>query len=137
MRSAIYVIPSDESFIETERSIMASGVATVWVPVFDMTRAVEFYGVTLGLAIKDQGDDWSEIDASGLMIGLNAREEASSVGGGAVITFQPDGSIDDEVSRLADAGVEFTGPISDHPWGRIAPFKDSEGNDLQFYAPPA
>ena len=116
---------------------MASGVATVWVPVSDMARAITFYGETLGLTIKDRGDDWSEIDANGLMIGLNAREEASSAGGGAVITFQPDGSIDDEVSRLKDAGVEFTGHISDHPWGRIAPFKDSEGNDLQFYAPPA
>ena len=116
---------------------MASGVATVWVPVSDMVRAVKFYGETLGLQVKDQGDDWSEIEANGLMIGLNAREEAGSGGGGAVITFQPDGTIDDEVARLTDAGVEFTGSISDHPWGRIAPFKDSEGNDLQFYAPPA
>ncbi|WP_375490535.1 VOC family protein [uncultured Jatrophihabitans sp.] len=117
---------------------MASGVATVWVPVTDMERAIAFYRDTLGLQVKSQdNDDWSEIDANGLTIGLNAREKASGgSGGGAVITFQPDDSIDDEVSRLRDAGVEFTGDISDHPWGRIAPFKDSEGNDLQFYAPP-
>jgi len=118
--------------------MMASGVATVWVPVTDMGRAVHFYGSTLGLSIKDQGEDWSEIDANGLMIGLNARENAPGKdGGGAVITFQPDGGIDEEVSRLADAGVDFTGGISDHSWGRIAPFKDSEGNDLQFYSPPS
>lgn len=117
---------------------MASGVATVWVPVTDMDRAVRFYGDTLGLNVKEQSKDWSEIDANGLMIGLNAREDASgSDGGGAVITFQPDSSIDEEVSRLSQSGVEFTGGISDHSWGRIAPFKDSEGNDLQFYAPPA
>ena len=53
-----------------------------------------------------------------------------------MITFTPEGSIDEEVSRLQSAGVTFTGGISDHPWGRIAPFKDTEGNDLQFYAPP-
>ena len=116
---------------------MASGVATVWVPVTDMGRAVAFYRDTLGLNVKDQGDDWSEIDANGLMIGLNAREHVEVNGGGAVITFQPDTSIDEEVQRLTDAGVTFTGPISDHEWGRIAPFRDSEGNDLQFYAPPA
>ena len=116
---------------------MASGVAAVWVAVSDMDRAVEFYGDILGLTIKNQSDDWSEIEANGLMIGLNGREKASGSGGGAVISFQPDGTIDDEVSRLTDAGVEFTGAISDHPWGRIAPFKDSEGNDLQFYSPPA
>ena len=116
---------------------MASGVATVWVPVQDMDRAVKFYGETLGLTVKDTGSDWSEIEANGLMIGLNAREATSGGGGGAVITFQPDGSIDEEVSRLKSAGVEFTGGISDHPWGRIAPFKDTEGNDLQFYGPPS
>ncbi len=117
---------------------MASGVATVWVPVSDMGRAVAFYRETLGLGVKDQGDDWSEIDANGLTIGLNARESThGGAGGGAVITFQPDSSLEDEVRRLTDAGVEFAGGISDHEWGRIAAFRDSEGNDLQFYAPPS
>ncbi|WP_392508926.1 hypothetical protein ACF3NT_05650 [Naumannella halotolerans] len=37
---------------------------------------------------------------------------------------------------MQQAGVNFPGGISDHPWGRIAPFKDTEGNDLQFYASP-
>ena len=45
--------------------------------------------------------------------------------------------IDAIVAELKGKGVEFTGGISDHEWGRIAPFKDSEGNDLQLYAPPA
>ncbi|GAB2460744.1 VOC family protein [Jatrophihabitans fulvus] len=118
---------------------MASGVATVWVPVTDMDRAVRFYEGTLGLSVKSrEGDDWSEIEADGLTIGLNGRETAAEGGhGGAVISFRPDGDIEDEVSRLREAGVEFTGEISDHPWGRIAPFRDSEGNDLQLYAPPA
>ena len=31
----------------------------------------------------------------------------------------------------------FPGGISDHPWGRIAPFADPDGNELQIYAPPA
>ena len=117
---------------------MASGVATVWVPVSDMDRAVEFYSSTLDLGVKDrQGDDWAEIEAGGLTIGLNARESAGPSGGGAVISFQPDGDLDGEVDRLRGAGVEFTGDISEHPWGRIVPFRDSEGNDLQLYAPPA
>ena len=117
---------------------MASGVASVWVPVDDMERAVGFYRDVLGLGIKQQQDEWTEVEANGVMIGLNARETAAkgSSSGGAVISFQPDGDIEGEVSRLKDAGVEFTGEISDHPWGRIAPFKDSEGNDLQLYSPP-
>jgi predicted enzyme related to lactoylglutathione lyase len=33
--------------------------------------------------------------------------------------------------------VEFDTEISDHPWGRIVNFNDSEGNDLQLYEPPS
>ncbi|MGJ0121130.1 VOC family protein [Williamsia sp. MIQD14] len=118
---------------------MATGNTTVWVPVRDMDRALEFYRDTLGLAVKSTGSDWSEIDAGTLTIGLNGREETSPRGdaGGAVLTFQPDGTIDDEVSALRDKGVEFPGGISDHEWGRIAPFADPDGNDLQLYAPPS
>ena len=34
------------------------------------------------------------------------------------------------------AGVEFEGDVSEHPWGKIASFKDPDGNDLQLYEPP-
>lgn len=116
---------------------MASGVAAVWVPVTDMQRAVAFYRDTLGLEVTSESDDWSEIDAGGLRVGLNARESASSSSsGGAVVSFQPDGSIEDEVAALRDRGADIQGEISEHPWGKIIPFKDSEGNDLQLYAPP-
>ena len=117
---------------------MASGVATVWMPVEDMGRAVQFYGETLGFSVEKTGEDWSELDANGVMIGLNGRESThGGSGGGAMLTLQPDGSLDDEVARLTDAGVQFSGEISEHPWGRIASFKDSEGNGLQLFAPPA
>ncbi|WP_258374235.1 VOC family protein [Curtobacterium sp. MCBD17_032] len=112
-------------------------MAAVWVPVSDMERAVAFYRDTLGLTVTDQSDDWSEIDAGGLMIGLNGRESAGGSGdGGAVVSFQPDGSIEDEVAALRSRGADIQGEISEHPWGKIIPFKDSEGNDLQLYAPP-
>ena len=116
---------------------MAKNVAMVWVPVDDMARAVDFYIETLHLELTKQTDDWSEVDAGNLTIGLNAREDtAVHADGGAVITFVPEGGIDAEVDRLRGSGIQFPGGISDHPWGRIAPFKDSEGNDLQFYGPP-
>ena len=117
---------------------MTSGEATVWVPVDDMERAVGFYSDVLEFSVSKQTDEWSEIDANGLTIGLNAREgTASHADGGAVITFQPDSGIDEEYQKLQERGVSFTGEISDHPWGRIAPFKDTEGNDLQLYSPPS
>ena len=96
-----------------------------------------FYGETLGLQVTEHDDDWSEIDANGLRIGLNGSESNRPHGdGGALIAFQPDGELEQEVQRLQDAGVTFSDGISEHPWGRIVPFKDPDGNDLQLYAPP-
>jgi predicted enzyme related to lactoylglutathione lyase len=116
---------------------MIKGVAAVWLPVTDMQRAVAFYGDTLGLAVTEHDNDWSEVDANGVKIGLNGSEPESPHGdGGALVAFQPDGEIDEIVQRLRDAGVEFAGEISEHPWGRIVPFKDPDGNDLQLDEPP-
>ena len=117
---------------------MVQGVASVWVPVRDLERAVGFYSDTLGLEVTKQDDGWAEVDANGLMVGLNAREsEGARSEGGPVISFQPDGEIEAAKEELEGKGVEFATEISDHQWGRIATFKDSEGNDLQLYAPPA
>lgn len=116
---------------------MVAGVSNVWVPVEDMQRALGFYRDVLGLAVKMESPEWSELDASGVSIGLNARETAATgTSGGAVITFQPERGIQAEVEALQGKGVEFTGGVSSYDWGSVAPFRDSEGNDLQLYAPP-
>ncbi len=33
--------------------------------------------------------------------------------------------------------MDIPGDISEHAWGRVASFKDPDGNDLQLYEPPA
>jgi predicted enzyme related to lactoylglutathione lyase len=116
---------------------MVEGVGAVWVPVQDMARAEAFYSDALGLEVDRKDDSWAEVDANGLLIGLNAREgEGANSEGGAVISFQPSGDIEEAKRDLESRGVEFAAEISEHPWGQIATFKDSEGNDLQLYAPP-
>ena len=117
---------------------MIKGVAAVWLPVEDMKRAVAFYGDTLGLDVQERDGDWSEVDANGLKIGLNGSDPETPRGdGGAPIAFQPDGDLQDEVKRLEEAGVEFSGEVTEHPWGRIVPFRDPDGNDLQLFEPPS
>ena len=116
---------------------MVRGVATVWVPVEDIERATRFYNETLGLDVQDHDGDWVEVTANGLTIGLNAREDAGAgSSGGPVIAFARSDGIEAAVDALKEKGVEVPGEISDHPWGRVATFRDSEGNDLQLYAPP-
>ena len=116
---------------------MVQGVAVVWMPVEDIERAKGFYSDTLGLSIQKEDGPWAEVDANGLTIGLNGREPGGTgTQGGPVVTFQPEGSLDETVSSLKDQGVVFSAEISEHEWGRVATFKDSEGNDIQLYEPP-
>jgi predicted enzyme related to lactoylglutathione lyase len=114
---------------------MLKGIATVWLPVTDMGRAVSFYRDSLGLDVIEHDGDWSEVTAGDQRIGLNEGESPAG-DGGAVIAFGVD-DIDSTVEELKGNGVEFADGISEHPWGKIAPFKDLDGNDLQLYAPPA
>ncbi len=117
---------------------MVHGVSVVWLPVTDTGRSVEFYGQTLGMEVKQQEAEWAELEAGGLRIGLNGRQEETPGGeGGAVLAFRPDGGIESAVEELKGKGVEFSGEVSEHPWGKVASFKDPDGNDLQLYEPPS
>jgi predicted enzyme related to lactoylglutathione lyase len=107
------------------------GIAAIWLPVTDMKRAVGFYRDSLGLDVLEEDSDWSMVTAGDQRIGLNASEDPSG-DGGAVIAFHAE-DLDSTVQELKGRGVEFSGGVSEHPWGRIAPFKDPDGNDLQVY----
>ena len=115
---------------------MVAGTSVVWLPVSDIDRSITFYRDQLGLDELQREGNWAQLDANGLHLGLNARESPTG-SGGAVIAFQPEDGLETAVQRLRDGGVDVPGDISDHPWGRVATFKDPDGNDLQFYEPPA
>jgi predicted enzyme related to lactoylglutathione lyase len=116
---------------------MIDGIATVWLPVSDMDRALQFYSETLGLDIEEHQEDWSLVTAGAVSIGLNGRDEEASGGeGGAVIAFRPSDEIEDAVEALAAEGVEIAGGVTEHPWGKVATFRDPDGNELQLYESP-
>jgi len=116
---------------------MINGVSVVWLPVTNIQQALGFYEDTLGLTRVSAQEQWAELDANGVKIGLNSRdEETPGPEGGAVIAFQPQSDLESTVSELEGKGVSFIGGISEHPWGRIAAFEDPDGNSLQFYEPP-
>ena len=61
-------------------------------------------------SVSRQEDNWSELEANGLRLGLNASEGETPGGeGGAVVSFQPEGSLDEAVEELRAQGVEFAG----------------------------
>jgi catechol 2,3-dioxygenase-like lactoylglutathione lyase family enzyme len=115
---------------------MIESIGRVWLPVTDMSRSVAFYRDRLGLEVAEHDGDWSEVTAGDQRIGLNANESPGG-DGGAVIAFTVDDDLEATVQALTAEGVEFADDISEHPWGKIVPFKDPDGNDLQLYAPPS
>jgi len=103
----------------------------------DLDRAVRFYKDVLGLKCRIQAQDWA-----GIVVG--DAEIHLYVDGGVTegVGFYVD-DIDAEVKRLSALGVEFFAGsdkpsfikadeqnISEFPFGRLAYFRDSEGNGL-------
>jgi catechol 2,3-dioxygenase-like lactoylglutathione lyase family enzyme len=126
-----------ETEVREELDSMIRGVANVWMPVEDIERAVDFYQNVLGLRLVNRDGPWAEVDANGVRVGLNGREpKGAGTEGGPVLTFQPEGSLEVTVEDLEGRGVVFPAGISEHDWGRVATFKDPDGNDLQLYEPP-
>lgn len=117
---------------------MVKGVSNVWLPVNDMERSLQFYGDTLGISVKDNYGKWAVLELDGLTIGLNARDsEQPGPEGGAVISFRAADGLEQAVEQLEGKGVEIAGGITEHDWGRVAAFKDPDGNSLEFYEPPS
>ena len=117
---------------------MIRGVANVWMPVQDIERAEDLYQNILGLRLVNRDGPWAEVDANGVRVGLNGREpNGAGTVGGPVLTFQLEAiSLEEGAQDLKSNGVEFPAGISEHDWGRVATFKDPDGNDLQLYEPP-
>ena len=110
-------------------------IGYVNVFVRDMTRAVAFYGGTLGLPIaySDAEHGYASFVAGAIRLGLavSGAEETEFIGRHTGVGFAV-ADLEAEHARLAGAGVEFTMPPTRQPWGGfMAVFADPDGN--RFY----
>jgi predicted enzyme related to lactoylglutathione lyase len=81
------------------------GVATVWVPVEDMERAVAFYGDTLGLEVTEENGMLTlhlAGDRPTLVYPKDNHEPASFT----ILNFPVD-DVDEAVDALTERGVRF------------------------------
>ena len=122
------------------------------VQVKDLDRAVKFYTDVLGFTCRIHEKEWA-----GIIVGdpsTTSSQGSDGYGASAEIHLYVDGGvtnsvefyvddIDAEVVRMKEKGVEFIpgmdkpsavkvdkNNVTSFPWGRIAYFKDSEGNEL-------
>jgi predicted enzyme related to lactoylglutathione lyase len=113
---------------------LLSGIAQIALASADPTTLVAFYRDTLGLPVlfEASGMTFFQSGATRLMIG--AAQPGQSVGGDAVIYFEPrDWSAAE--AKLQEAGISFTHPaqVVQHAPGRelaLRAFKDPEGHQL-------
>jgi predicted enzyme related to lactoylglutathione lyase len=93
------------------------------VQVRDLSRATAFYRDVLGLTVIHTEKDWSSFEAGGAEIHLYIH-------GGTEygIEFRVT-NIEKEVAKLKARGVQLN-DIMEFPWGTMAFFQDSEGNQL-------
>ena len=116
---------------------MIQKIAYFWVPVTDMDRAVEFYHQLLGLKLLFKREDWSEFDIDGQRLALRKVDtlpeyEDSSVPGISFLA-QP---IEQVIATLKQKRVHFTEELKVYPYGKLAGFRDPDGNVLGLYEPP-
>lgn len=107
------------------------------VKVENLERAVAFYTKTLGLECRVQEEKWAGIKTGDAEIHLYKDARVTNC-----VEFYVE-NIEEKVKELHEKGVEFVPGVekpdavsvdenntTEFPWGRLAFFRDSEGNEL-------
>ena len=104
----------------------------VWFWVTDMGRSVRFYEGQLGLALRVRhGDEWAELRAGAIHIGLHGARGERDVPHGGTAVFSVD-DLDLAKTALEQRGVAFEQHLGEVPGiARYASFADPDGNSMQ------
>jgi catechol 2,3-dioxygenase-like lactoylglutathione lyase family enzyme len=106
--------------------------ANVTIMVADLERAVRFYRDTLGLELAFRaGDEWAQLAAPGLTIGLHPTDERRAAGPRELVSlgFGVE-HLESAMAALQRKGVQFKGEITEDPGIRLAHFADPDGTPL-------
>jgi catechol 2,3-dioxygenase-like lactoylglutathione lyase family enzyme len=108
------------------------GLDHVWFWVSDMERSVTFYRDALGLALRVRhGDEWAELEAGSVHIGLHGSRGEHPVPHGGTAVFRV-GDLDLAKAALEERGVTFEEHLGEVPGiARYASFDDPDGNSMQ------
>ncbi len=112
---------------------MPTKIAFISYPVKNLDKAVEFYQKVLGKEPLFHREDWAEFELGGQKLAL--QKSSSSGGSGATVYFlaRP---IEGFVFRLKELDAMLEGNIEIHSYGKLARFRDPDGNILGLYEPP-
>ncbi len=113
---------------------MLKRVQSVYYTVKDMDRAAAFYETVFGMKLKFRdGAKWTQFDAGNVSFALSSAEESASTEGGAVVALEVD-DLDAYVARMTEAGATLLQQRDMGAHGKVAAFRDPEGNVVQLFA---
>jgi predicted enzyme related to lactoylglutathione lyase len=105
------------------------------IMVSDFERSIRFYTEALGLQLKFRAaNEWGEIEAPGVAIGLHPAGGHAPVGGGGGMSLGlevPD--IEMAIATLSARGVEFPRGWQQSGELRLAHFSDPDGTPLYLF----
>jgi predicted enzyme related to lactoylglutathione lyase len=117
---------------------MLKKLAYIWYQTTDMDRTVEFYQEVLGFKLLFKREDWSEFDVDGQRLAFckvdSLPENKAVFVPGVSFLAQP---IEQVIADLSEKGVHFTEELEVYPYGKLASFRDPDGNILGLYEPPS
>ncbi|NGO80190.1 glyoxalase [Streptomyces sp. YC504] len=112
----------------------------ITVPVSDQDAALRFYTETLGFQVTEDRrmppGRWLQVAPEGAqtVLTLSGPDMGGFTPGQTQGIMFLTTDVDADAERLEAAGVEVTGP-DPMPWGRMAGFKDPDGNGLMLLTP--
>jgi len=112
--------------------VILHGVDHVWFWTTDMGRATGFYADVLGLTQRSRyGDEWAELEAGPVHIGLHGAGDRHEIPHGGTVVFRVD-DLDAAKLALQNRGVRFDDHIGEvEGYARFASFNDPDGNSVQ------
>ena len=121
---------------DTPTPIKSVGYVILFVD--DMTRSVGFYRDTLGVPVRFEDPNWTELDTAGTTVALHlAGDDKASAGGSPELVFQVEDVLDTR-TRLAEGGLAIEAPKVVHEAGPdqvgvSCLFKDPDGHTVSVY----
>ena len=110
-------------------------IAFVSYPVANLDRAVEFYQKVLGIEPLFHREDWAEFKLEGQRFALKKENILQKEHVGAIVYFMAK-PLQEFIDRIEGFGAKILGSVEMHSYGKLARFKDPEGNIFGLYEPP-
>jgi lactoylglutathione lyase len=115
---------------------MFSRIGAVILLVSDIKRSIRFYRDTLGMELKQESNDWTELSTRGTVLALHpARKKKIKKNNGMLVGFSIS-DFDDVISSLKKKRVKFYKKPKQEPFGKHAIIQDPDGHLLSIVQMP-